>query len=144
MTDTPTSAQREAVAARARGICEYCRCPVRFAVQSFECEHIVPLSQGGTTSLENLAYACGGCNRIKAARTDALDPENNRRVPLFHPRQHTWAEHFAWNNDYSLVIGMTALGRATVDALRLNRPGVVNLRRALLLIGEHPPAHDQP
>ena len=27
--------------------CEYCRCPERYAVQSFECEHIIPLSQGG-------------------------------------------------------------------------------------------------
>ncbi len=50
-----------------------------------------------------------------------------------------WSDHFAWNYDFTLVIGLTATGRATVEALRLNRPGVVNLRRALLAIAEHPP-----
>jgi hypothetical protein len=31
-------------------------------------------------------------------------------------------------------------GRATVEALRLNREGLVNLRRILYAAGEHPPA----
>ncbi len=108
-------------------------------MQSFECEHIVPLSQSGATTLGNLAYACGGCNRAKAARTSAPDPETSESVQLFHPRAQVWGDHFAWNYDFTLVIGLTATGRATVEALRLNRLGVVNLRRALLAIAEHPP-----
>lgn len=139
MADSPTAAQRQAVAARARYVCEYCRCPERYAVQSFECEHIVPLSLGGATVLENLAYACGGCNRAKAAQTFATDPEMGESVQLLHPRAQAWSDHFAWNYDFTLMIGLTATGRATVEALRLNRPGVVNLRRALLAIAEHPP-----
>ena len=38
-----------------------------------------------------------------------------------------------------LIVGRTAAGRATVDALHLNRPELVNLRRVLSIIGEHPP-----
>lgn len=140
MSDVPTVRQRAEVARRARGHCEYCRSPVKYGVQSFECEHIVPVSQGGQTILDNLAYACGGCNRIKSARTEAADPDSGKITPLFHPRQQTWEEHFVWNADFTLVIGLTAVGRATVAALRLNRPGVVNLRQVLLGVGEHPPA----
>lgn len=140
MARTPTSAQRNAVAARAGNICEYCRTPLRYAVQSFEREHILPASLGGRTTLENLAFACGGCNRSKAARTVAPDPEDGSLTPLFNPRTQTWHEHFAWNFDFTLVLGVTAVGRATIDALRLNRPGLVNLRRILIMVGEHPPS----
>ena len=37
------------------------------------------------------------------------------------------------------MIGLTPTGRATVETLRLNREGVVNLRRILFLVGLHPP-----
>ncbi len=40
---------------------------------------------------------------------------------------------------YCEVVGQTPTGRATVLALRLNRKGVVNLRRILAQVGEHPP-----
>jgi hypothetical protein len=39
------------------------------------------------------------------------------------------------------MIGLTPTGRATIAAMDLNRFGVVNLRRLLLLINEHPPKH---
>jgi hypothetical protein len=139
MADLPSVAQRQAVEARAGGYCEYCLSPVKYAVQSFECEHILPIREGGKTTLNNLAFACGGCNRCKAARTVAPDPENGQLVPLYNPRQQKWHDHFVWNQDFTLVIGLTAIGRSTVEALRINRPGVVNLRRVLLIAGEHPP-----
>jgi hypothetical protein len=44
-----------------------------------------------------------------------------------------------WSADYAIVIGITPSGRATVQALALNRPGVVNLRRVLHQLGDHPP-----
>ena len=37
------------------------------------------------------------------------------------------------------VGSLTPIGRATVDKLQLNRPGVVNLRAILRDAGEHPP-----
>ena len=93
-------------------------------------------------ALDNLAFACGGCNRTKATRTSASDTESGTSVPLFHPCTQAWNDHFAWNYDFTLMIGLTAVGRATVDALRLNRPGVVNLRLVLLAIAEHPPSSE--
>ena len=60
-------------------------------------------------------------------------------VPLFHPRQQRWSQHFLWSQDTTGVVGRTPIGRATVERLRLNREGVVNLRRVLATIGQHPP-----
>jgi hypothetical protein len=51
-----------------------------------------------------------------------------------------WDKHFAWSEDTTLVISLTAIGRATVILLKLNRPGVVHLRQVLKVVGKHPPA----
>jgi hypothetical protein len=130
---------RKAVAARAGDCCEYCRCPERFAVQSYAVEHIEPRSGGGSDDPENLAYSCQGCNNHKYTRTHAVDPTSGIEVPLFHPRLQRWSDHFAWSSDCSEVIGLTPSGRATITSLRLNRPGVVNLRKVLFAVGLHPP-----
>ena len=63
-------------------------------------------------------------------------------VPLFHPRQQRWQDHFAWNEDFTLVIGITPVGRATVDTLHLNRVRLVNLRRILVASATHPPKEE--
>jgi hypothetical protein len=88
--------------------------------------------------MENLAFSCG-CNSYKGDRTCARDPQTGRVAALFHPRRQRWSRHFAWSEEFTLIIGRTAVGRATVDALRLNRPELVNLRRVLRAMGEHPP-----
>jgi hypothetical protein len=67
----------------------------------------------------------------------------SRVVPLFNPRRQRWSRHFHWSEDALLIVGRTAAGRATVESLHLNRSGLINLRRALIAIGEHPPADDQ-
>ncbi len=112
---------------------------MRFALQDFSVEHLEPRSRGGEAILENLAYACQGCNNHKYTKTTGYDLASGLVVPLFHQRRQQWREHFTWNEDCSLILGLTAIGRATVETLHLNRPGVVHLRRILYLQGEHPP-----
>ncbi len=134
-----TAQQKKAVAERANGCCEYCRSQVRFAIQPFSIEHIIPRSAGGETVLDNLALSCQGCNNHKYNKTEGRDPVSGDTVPLYHPRKQRWSNHFAWNDDFTLIIGLTPIGRSTVEALQLNREGVVNLRRVLYAMGEHPP-----
>ena len=134
-----TTQQKSLVAERARGCCEYCRSQARFALQPFSVEHITPHSHGGMTTPDNLALACQGCNNHKYNKTTAPDPISGERVALYHPRQQRWSDHFAWSADFALIIGLTPSGRATVEALHLNRAGLVNLRRVLYAVGEHPP-----
>ncbi len=132
---------REFVSERAEGRCEYCRSPAAFAHQSFSLEHIRPRSRKGKRSPTNLALSCQGCNNHKYNRTKAADPVSGAGVSLFHPRRHSWGDHFAWSEDATQILGLTPLGRATVEALQLNREALVNLRRVLVQAGEHPP-HD--
>jgi hypothetical protein len=61
-------------------------------------------------------------------------------MALFHPRRQRWMRHFDWSEDFTVIIGRTATGRATVVALQLNRFELRNLRRLLRPIGAHPPA----
>jgi hypothetical protein len=84
---------------------------------------------------------CQGCNNKKYDKTHAVDPISLELVPLFHPRKDNWHEHFVWSPDCLTLIGLTPTGRATVEALDLNRAGVINLRRMLFREGLHPPAH---
>ena len=130
---------RRSVIARAGGRCEYCLSPVSHAVSSFAIEHIIPKEKGGRATADNLALSCQGCNSHKYTKTEAIDPLTKQLAPLFHPRHQQWPEHFAWNLDCSMVIGLTPTGRATVAALHLNRPGGVNLRQLLYAAGKHPP-----
>jgi len=119
--------------------CGYCQTAERVVGTPFEMDHIIPESQGGVTTEENLCLACSPCNNYKADHTTALDPITGETVPLFNPRQHQWREHFAWTVDGDLVVGLTAIGRATVIALHLNRATFVRARRLWVTAGWHPP-----
>lgn len=130
---------RRQVQERAKGLCEYCRTPDNFSVSSFHCEHIIPQKAGGTNALENLAWACPRCNHHKHAKTHAQDPQTGQRVPLFNPRQKKWNRHFMWSEELLHIIGRTRTGRATVQALNMNIPQRINLRKALQSLGVHPP-----
>jgi pyruvate-formate lyase-activating enzyme len=131
--------KRSTVAERAGRRCEYCRCPEYIGTQKFAVEHIVPFEQTQESNLQNLALACQGCNNHKYIKREARDPLTQELVPLYHPRKQKWSDHFAWNEDTTLVRGLTPTGRATVEALQLNRTEVVNFRRVLYHAGEHPP-----
>ncbi len=124
---------------RAAERCEYCRSPEEFSPDTFAIEHIHPRALGGSNQTGNLAFACQGCNGPKGARTEAFDGVTSAFVPLFHPRQHLWREHFRWSDDSLQLEGISAIGRATIELIRLNRRGVMNLRRLLIEDEKHPP-----
>lgn len=127
------------VRARAQHRCEYCRSPQRYVFGKLEIEHIIPKVADGTDDLGNLCLACRMCNGFKGAQTRALDPRSGRQVGLFNPRLQKWTPHFTWSEDGTQVIGRTAVGRATVAALRLNNAIAVMVRREWVAAGWHPP-----
>jgi hypothetical protein len=120
-------------------VCAYCRTSEDLSVAIFEFEHILPLSAGGTTTYENLCLSCPTCNRWKADRTLAPDSATQADAPLFHPHRDNWADHFAWNENSTIITGLTPSGRATIALLRMNRPQLIRLRRMWVAMGEHPP-----
>ena len=110
------AALRRLVMDRARGYCEYCRSSGRFALESMEIEHIMPVSRGGETVADNLALACHGCNNHKQSRTEGIDSVSQASISLYHPREMEWNEHFAWSEDKTTAIGLTAIGKVTIEA----------------------------
>jgi hypothetical protein len=81
------------------------------------------------------------CNDHKSNRIAATDPESKVVVRLFDPRRQVWADHFAWNDQGDQIVGLTPTGRATVVALHLNRPSLVQARQLWILVGWHPPGN---
>lgn len=102
-------------------------------------DHIQPRSKGGVTSFENVCLACRTCNEYKSDSTEAEDPLTGELVSLFNPRTQQWLEHFAWSLDATKVQGVTAIGRATVAALRMNNSVVVAARYRWTINSWHPP-----
>ena len=132
------SKTRQFVLVRAGFLCEYCLSPMSCSYQPFVSEHIIPICKNGTDDLDNLASSCGGCNGHKYNKTTALDSITGVIVPLYNPRTMTWQDHFKWSSDFLKIMGNTDIGRATIETLYLNRDGVKNTRRLLLLDGTHP------
>ncbi len=130
--------QKAEVKQRAKDCCEYCGSQEEYSPDTFSVEHIIPLAKGGTNEVGNLANACQRCNNHKYVSIEAIEPLTGEIVSLYHPRQNRWSDHFAWDEDYTFVVGLTPTGRATVAKLELNRKGVVNLRRLLRAWGLHP------
>ncbi|MEA3338770.1 MAG: HNH endonuclease signature motif containing protein [Chloroflexota bacterium] len=119
--------------------CSYCltsedNCGLRMHV-----DHIIPESGGGCTTPENLCLACFSCNVHKGAKQTRQDPLIREIVPLFHPLRQDWNEHFCWDESKIKIIGLSSCGRATIAALKMNNPTVVNARRRWVSAGWHPP-----
>jgi hypothetical protein len=136
MATIPASLRR-LVIQRAENRCEYCGISQIGQVATFHIDHIVPVVAGGETIAENLALACVSCSLRKGARQNLEDSETGEVVSIFNPRQQAWKEHFDWNGVQ--VVGLTATGRATVQALDLNRATMLAIRAEEELLGRHPP-----
>ena len=83
---------RRAVVQRAGERCKYCLLTSRFQVGGFELDHILPLSRGGPTALENLAFACLLVTDINTQNSLMLvqgDQEFTRRISYAHVEQDT-------------------------------------------------------
>jgi len=127
------SALEDLVRRRAQFRCEYCLLPAALASTPFQFDHIIAQSHGGLTGASNLALACFHCNNFKGPNLAGVDPETSQVVRLFHPREDTWKDHFRWNGAH--LAALSAVGRATIQTLRLNHPLRVAVRRSLLREG---------
>ncbi len=130
---------KDLILKRANGLCEYCKSPANISPQPFAIEHIIPKSKNGETIEENLALSCQGCNNYKYNKTSGLDNLTGETVNLFNPRKQEWNENFKWSDDVLEMIGITSIGRVTIDELKLNRIELQNLRNLLATAGKHPP-----
>jgi hypothetical protein len=121
------AALRQFVRNRAGHRCEYCR--IRQSDElyfRFHIEHIIARQHQGTDDSENLALACHRCNLHKGPNLTGIDPQTGEVVAIFHPRKQRWNEHFALEG--AAIMGLTQIGRATVQLLRMNDVVRIQLR----------------
>jgi HNH endonuclease len=121
---------------RAGSRCEYCWMPEDLSLWPFEVDHIIPRKHGGPTSAENLALACAYCNGFKGPNLSGIDPVSGLVVRLYHPRKNRWRSHFEW--DGPILIGLSRIGRATINVLVMNHPRSVYVREELIEAGLFP------
>ncbi len=127
---------RRVVLRRSGDACEYCQLSQVGQEATFHIDHVMPIAAGGETVVDNLALACVSCSLRKSAKQTAVDPETKTEVFLFNPRRNVWSEHFQW--DDVRVVGLTAVGRATIETLALNRSLILAIRREEIALGRHP------
>ena len=128
-----TTELAEFVSRRARRLCEYCRMPKSVLELPFHVDHIIAVQHRGRAIPENLAFACGRCNRFKGPNLSGIDPETNQIVRLFDPRGQRWNEHFKFAG--AVIVGQSPTGRATVETLQMNHLHFLTLREEILLSG---------
>ena len=110
---------------RAGNRCEYCHLPQAAFRRPFHLEHIIAKQHGGQTQRDNLALACWYCNLKKGPNLSGIDPDSGTVVPLFHPRNERWHDHFALSVAAGTlpaidVKGLTPTGRATIHVLGMS------------------------
>jgi len=126
---------RRQVRDRANHCCEYCRLPQSAApFLAFHIEHIRATQHIQNDSLDNLGLACPHCNLHKGPNLTTLSVESGDIVPLFHPRQQFWDDHFQINR--ARVQGRTEVGKATAKLLKMNERDQIEIRAALIQGGE--------
>jgi HNH endonuclease len=135
MTYIPDRLRREVNEAAQRR-CEYCLLDERCAGKPHEVDHICAEKHGGATALENLCLSCFDCNRYKGSDLCSLDVDSGEIVTLFHPRHHTWKDHFRLEN--AVIEPLTPIGRVTVRLLDVNRDLRVEEREQLIHVGRYP------
>jgi hypothetical protein len=121
---------------RAAGMCEYCHIPHVFFRSPFQIDHIIARQHRGETVSENLALACFRCNLHKGPNLAGIDPQTNDMIRLFHPRLDYWNDHFQWLG--TELIGITSVGRATIEVLDINHSDYIAIRRSLIDEGVFP------
>jgi len=127
------AALRRLVRERARECCEYCLIPETVTFATHAIDHVIAEKHGGPTTAENLALSCVICNGHKGSDLASVDPDTGAIVPLFHPRQQQWSEHFRLSGVH--IEPLTATGRVTVRLLQLNHPDRLEERKLLVVAG---------
>jgi 5-methylcytosine-specific restriction endonuclease McrA len=91
---------RRNIFARDHNQCQYCG--KKFPTSELSLDHVVPRSQGGRTTWENIVCACVACNVRKGGRTPKQahmslirKPEKPRRSPLLNQKL-TLSKYRSW------------------------------------------------
>ncbi len=126
---------RRLVANRADCLCEYCLIPDTNGV-SFQIDHIISVKHSGSTTADNLSYACIYCNLQKGSDLGSINWQTGELVRFFNPRRDFWGEHFRLNE--AVIEPLTDIGEVTVRIFDFNNGDRILERQALIEVGIYP------
>lgn len=106
--------------------CGYCGVRENDVGALLTTDHFQPRTQGGSDAADNLVYACHACNEFKG---DFWPTTATQRI--LHPQRDDLSRHIIQETDATLR-GLTSTGRFHIERLRLNRPALLEHRRARL------------
>lgn len=99
---------RKNICVRDRGMCQYCG--TQLPHQEITYDHVIPKSQGGLTSWENVVICCLRCNSKKGNKTPqqaGMKLITPPKKPQWHPafritssmteHPESWHEYLYWN-----------------------------------------------
>jgi HNH endonuclease len=121
---------RRFVADRADYLCEYCLIAEEDRLSGCHVDHIISVKHGGSSTPENLCYACIFCNLQKGTDLGSINWKNGELVRFFNPRRDFWGEHFTIEG--ARIRPLTEIGEVTERILDFN-PSDRILERELLI-----------
>ncbi len=127
---------RRLVAERAERICEYCLMSETDRSSSYQIDHIISVKHGGSTTPDNLAYACIYCNLQKGTDLGSINWQNGELVRFLNPRRDFWGEHFQLNE--AMIQPLTDIGEVTERIFAFNSDDRLVERQALIEVGRYP------
>ena len=125
---------RQTIADRANLLCEYCLIAEADTFYSCEVDHIISLKHGGSSEVENLAYACALCNRAKGSDVGSISA-SGQLTRFFNPRSDRWAEHFRLEG--ASIQPLTTIGEVTARILGFNNSARLHEREEMIRFGKY-------
>ena len=89
--------------------------------------------------VEKLLLTISAYLRYKATKQKVFDSITKQEIFLFHPQNDLWEQHFSWDKNSTEIKGLTAKGRVTIIALKMNREQLIRVRKMWVKLGKHPP-----
>jgi 5-methylcytosine-specific restriction endonuclease McrA len=89
---------RHNIFSRDKNTCQYCG--EKFPRDELNLDHVVPRSQGGISTWENVVCSCQECNRRKGGKT----PEQARMGLITPPRKPAWIAPFNFTVPFQEII----------------------------------------
>lgn len=127
---------RHLVAERANNICEYCLIAEVDRYYRYQIDHIISLKHGGSSTPDNLAYACIFCNLQKGTDLGSINWQTRELVRFFNPRRDFWGEHFQLNE--TEIQSLTDIGEVTTRIFEFNSEERILERQLLIEVSRYP------
>ena len=126
---------RQTIADRANHLCEYCLIAEADSFYGCQVDHIISLKHGGSSDVDNLAFACALCNRAKGSDVGSI-AKSGDFIRFFNPRTDRWLDHFRLKG--ARIHPLTPIGEVTVRIFGFNDSARLHERREMIRFGTYP------